>query len=125
MLGWHISVYRQPGGGEQPATAESEQGTRLAVWQASFNGLQWLDELVKAGKAINLGGNGYPCRYTLQAANLVPKIIDEPPEANQTWVHGEGDVLTEKWQGRTVVDKAVGAQCLPQEWLLVVAWDES
>ena len=125
MLGWHISVYRKPNGREQPATAASEQGARLAVWQAGYNGLRWLDELVAAGKAINLGGDGYPCGYTLQAANLIPKITGEPPEANQTWVHGEGDILTDKWEGRTIVDKALCDQCSPQEWLLVVAWDES
>jgi len=125
VLGWHISVYRQPAGDAQPATAESEHGARLAVWQAGYRGLRWLDELVTAGKAIDLGGNGYPSLYTVQASSLIPRIIDGPPEANQTWVHGEGDILTDKWEGRTVVDKALCVQCSPQEWLLVVAWDES
>lgn len=97
----------------------------MAVWQAGYKGLRWLDELVTAGKVIDLGGNGYPWRYTVQAANLIPRIIEEPPQANQTWVHQEGDILTDKWEGRTIVDKAACAECSPQEWLLVVAWDES
>jgi hypothetical protein len=60
MLGWHISVYRQKVGG-----LSTPKGQRLAVWQTGLGGLDWLDELVKAGKAINLGENGgYPCRYT-------------------------------------------------------------
>jgi len=52
MLGWHISVYRQKDGGASPGTALTPQGTRLAVWQTGLWGLDWLDELVKAGKAI-------------------------------------------------------------------------
>jgi hypothetical protein len=60
MLGWHVSVYRQKDGGSSPATFPTPEGTRLAVWQTGIGGLDWLDELVKAGKAIDLGGNGYP-----------------------------------------------------------------
>jgi len=48
MLGWHISVYRQRDGGLSPATAESPEGTRLAVWQRDVDGLDWLREYVKA-----------------------------------------------------------------------------
>jgi hypothetical protein len=60
MMGWNISVYRQSDGGRSPATAESKISVRLAVWQAKPWGLEWLEELASAGKAINLGGNGYP-----------------------------------------------------------------
>jgi hypothetical protein len=59
-------------------------GTRLAVWQTGLGRLDWVYELVKAGKAINLGGNGYPCRYTATAEYLTPRIIDEPPGAKVT-----------------------------------------
>ena len=62
MFGWHVSVYRQTDGGASPAAFESPEGTRVAVWQAGIGGLDWLIELVKAGKAINLGGDGYPVR---------------------------------------------------------------
>ena len=53
-----LSVYRLKDGGLSPATAETPHGSRLAVWQTGLGGLDWLDELVKAGKAINLGENG-------------------------------------------------------------------
>jgi hypothetical protein len=46
MLGWHISVFRQTDGGSSPATADSKEGGRLAVWQTDVDGLKWLDELV-------------------------------------------------------------------------------
>jgi hypothetical protein len=125
MLGWHISVYRQPDGGASPATFDSSAGTRLAVWQTGLNGLEWLEELVKAGKAMDLGGNGYPRRFTSTAEHLVPRIIEQPPGARSVWVSQAGDILTDKWEGKTVIDRAAAEQCPLDEWLLVEAWDES
>ena len=125
MLGWHISVYRQRDGGAAPATAGSPEGPRLAVWQTGVGGLDWLDDLAKAGKAINLGGNGYPCRYTATAEYIIPQIVEMPPGARTHWLREASDVVTGKWEGKTVVDRAATAHCRPDEWLLVVAWDES
>ncbi len=125
MLGWHISIYRQTNSGVSPASGESTKGTRLAVWQAGLNGLDWIQELVAANKAIDLGGNGYPNRYTATADCLVPQLINEPPDARPVWVFEEHDIVTEKWAGKTVIDQAAIAVCRPDEWLLIVAWDES
>jgi hypothetical protein len=126
MLGWHISVYKQRDGGAAPATALAPKGPRLAVWQTGLHGLDWLDELVGAGKAINLGDNGgYPCRYTATADRLIPRIVDTPPGARARWALGPGDIVDERWEGRTVVDREGLADCRPQEWLVVEAWDES
>jgi hypothetical protein len=125
MLGWHISVYRQTDDGSSPATAESAKGTRLAVWQTGLGGLDWVIDLVKAGKAIDLGGNGYPYEYTATAENLLSQIIDEPPGGRLIWETGADDIITEKWEGRTVIDHSAANACRPDEWLLVVAWDES
>jgi hypothetical protein len=124
MLGWHVSVYKQKEGGDLPATAASPEGTRLAVWQTGLNGLDWLDELVKTGKAIHLGGNGYPRRYTATAEYIVPRI-EQPPLARTDWSYAAGDILTGKWAGKTVVDLVAAAECHLDEWLLVEAWDES
>jgi hypothetical protein len=125
MLGWHISVYRQTDGGASPATNETPHGERLAVWQTGVRGLDWLSELSTAGKAIDLGGNGYPWRFTASAEHIIPKIILGPPEARETWHHDAGDILTDKWVGKTQVNGATAAICRPEEWLLVEAWDES
>src|SRR5688572_11215799 len=111
MMGWHISIYRQTEGGASPAAAETPHGIRLAVWQTGSNGLDWIDELVRDGKAIDLGGCGYPCRYTATAGYLIPRILDEPPGARQVWVAGAGDILTHKWAGKTVLDQAAVACC--------------
>ena len=125
MLGWHISVYRQKDNGASPATMESPQSTRIAVWQTGLGGLDWLDELVKEGKSIFLGGDGYPLRYTATAEHLIPRIVDGPPEANAVWGHDPQDILTEKWAGKTVIDRAAITACRPDEWLLVEGFDES
>lgn len=38
---------------------------------------------------------------------------------------GPTDILSEKWEGKTVVDRLAAAACREEEWLLVEAWDES
>jgi hypothetical protein len=125
MLGWHISVFRTMDGGSEPAQAHAKEGVRIAVWQTNERGLEWLDALVKAGRAIDLDGDGYPYRYTAQAQHLIPQIVAGPPEANKTWITGLGDILKPGWEGKTVIDHAEAERCRPDEWLLVVAWDES
>jgi hypothetical protein len=125
MLGWHISVFRQTDGGSSPAKADSEEGVRLAVWQTGVEGLQWLDELVETGQTIDLGGDGYPNYYTAQAEHLIPRIVGGPPEANRIWRHAPQDVITSRWEGKTTIDRAAADDCRLDEWLLVVAWDES
>jgi hypothetical protein len=125
MLGWHISVYRQPNGGTTPADPDALLGSRLAVWQGGLGVLSWFGELVNDGDAIDLGGNGYPTRYTARAEHLIPRIVGGPPGAREHWLRESDDVVDERWLGRTVIDSAVVADCNPDEWLLVVAWDES
>lgn len=125
MLGWLISVFRQTDSGSSPARADSGEGARLAVWQTGLGGLDWLDELVKRGHAIDLGGDGYPLRYTARAEHLIPRIAGGPPEARQTWMSGPEDIITDQWAGKTVIDRTAADACGPDEWLLVVAWDES
>ena len=125
MLGWNISVYQQIDEGTSPATTKSPKGKRLAVWQTGLGGLDWISNLVKEGEAMSLGGNGYPYRFTVMAEHLIPRIVNGPPGALRTWISDESDVLTEKWEGETVVDGAGVTDCRPDEWLLVETWDES
>jgi hypothetical protein len=111
MLGWHVSVYRQTDGGASPAAFESPEGTRVAVWQAGIGGLDWLIDLVKAGKAINLGGDGYPVRFTATAEVLNPRVVDHtPPGARTQWLREASDFVTDQWEGKTVVDGDAAAQ---------------
>jgi hypothetical protein len=125
LLGWNISVHRITGNPAEPATVESTQGTRLAVWQTGPDGLQWINQLVESGQAIDLGGNGYPNRYTARADRLLPQIIGGPPQARANWGSDDGDILLPQWVGKTFVDRAAMDECKPEEWLLIIAWDES
>lgn len=126
MLGWHISLYRLATPQAGPATFDAERGERLAVWQTGLDGLDWIDRLVADGVAVNLGGNGYPYRFTARVRDLGGPVRNGPPEARQTWSSGPGDIIDfSKWPGRTTIDEKALAKCPSSEWVLVEAWDES
>ena len=78
MAGWHISVFRLVDGGSSPAQRDSPKSTEIADWRAEFNGLRWIDDLVKAEGAVDLGGNGYPSWYTAQAKHLLQRPAAGP-----------------------------------------------
>jgi hypothetical protein len=125
MLGWHVSIYTLVARKTSAApTPRDRRGDRIAVWQAGIAGLRWIDELVESGAAIAESTNGYPSVFYAKAADVVPRL-DAPPDAHQIWVSGPHDVLTDKWDGKTVVDRHAAANCRPDEWLLIEAWDES
>ena len=125
MLGWSISVHRQLQGGARPALRDSAVGPPLAVWQTGHRGLDWIDVLVKEGRAVALGGDGYPLFFTAQAEQLLPYLTPQPPGAREVWASDPGDVLTADWAGTTKVDAQGIADCGPAEWLFLEAWDES
>ncbi len=125
MLGWMISVHRQLDGGSTQAQPDCPVGDALAIWQTGLGGVEWLDDLVKQGSAIDLGGNGYPTWYTAKAKHLLPFISANPPLARNTWVYEPNDVLLPAWHGKTKIDSSAIALCRDDEWLVVEAWDES
>ena len=101
------------------------KGKRLAVWQSGIGGLGWIYTLINKNKAIELGGCGYPSRYTAQAKHILPELAGEPPEANAVWSCGPTDQLSEAWSSKTAKDQELMQGCLPDEWLIIDAWDES
>ena len=125
MLGWNISVHRQNPVSTKPGVAGAPQGTLVAVWQANARGLQWIDDLADEGKAISLGGSGYPYSYTAPAEVVLSRIIPKPPYENEIWQAGQGDIVENRWAGRTMIDHTAAEACQPDEWLLIEAWDES
>src|SRR5262245_15332453 len=110
MLGFHVTVYRQVDGGASPATFETVAGSALANWETGLFGLDWLDDLVKEGKAINLGVQCLAGRYTAKAEHVLPPLIEKPPD---------------NWRWPTTIDRAAAAACRPDEWLMIEAWDLS
>lgn len=97
----------------------------MAVWQTGVWGLKWLDELIQQGAVLDLGGNGYPTRFTAPASVILPRVLGGPPDANEVWGRDEWDVVDERWVGRTAIDHSVADMCADDEWLLIEVWDES
>ncbi len=132
MLGYQIIVSRQPSevlDGEErklidcltPAAVPKDPSKGflptfnrqvLAAWQTDYDGLDWIEDLVKTGKAIRLQGGGWPSLYTATAENLISQIIDGPPKAKDYLSSGVGQ------------QSANAAACSPDEWLWIKAWDQ-
>src|SRR6185312_10071370 len=125
MPGWIVEVHRQREGVATPAKLEPERGERIAIWQTGFNGADWLFELARSGKGVDLGGIGYPCWFTAPAREILPRIMEKPPGARDHWIANETDVVIGPWAGKTILDQAVAEKCTPDDWLIIEAWDES
>lgn len=120
MLGWEVMVFRAA-----DATGARSDEPLLATWQTGPFGLQWLNELVKQGKAISLGGDGYPKRYSVRANVLLPIITGGPPPSEGPAVIGDDYFLPKGWNSTVTVDRARVLACSSDELLLVEAWDQS
>jgi hypothetical protein len=126
MLGWFVCIYRQENARKLPVTNKPQDGGVLARWQTGLYGLDWLEKLVKEGKATLVAANdGYPIRYTAMTKYILPAITDTPPNARQNWMADEGDKLLPSWAGKTELNKIEIDKCDPNEWLMIETWDES
>jgi len=115
MLGWAVFVHR---------VANPDSNDLIVHWQTGVFGLEWLDQLVKDGKAQDLGGNGYPDRYTVTAGILFPLIATGLPAHSSPLVIGDDYVLPQGWNG-SIVWKQDPARCKPDDVLFLEAWDQS
>ena len=122
MLGWSINVWRQI---DPPDTPARTRRGFVAGWEAGLGGLDWLDALVAGGRAVALGGNGYPLSYELAAAELAAAIGGGPPRHEGPLVIGEDYVRPGGWVGEFELDRPALAACPPGEVLRVEAWDQS
>jgi len=124
MLGWQIFIDRYlPDKSLEEAMRTPE--TTLVAWQTRIGGLDWLNQLVKEGKAVDLGGNGYPCLYTSVAKYVLPRISSGPPIHDGSIVVGDDYVLPSGWSGQLEIHAKRIAQCTPDEKLIIEAWDLS
>lgn len=122
MLGWEFLVSRQRGDGDEDGTGAAPV---LARWQAGLGGTKWLDDLVSKGVASDLGGDGYPIRYTVPAGILVAVLGEGPPKHGGPVVIGDDYILPGGWTGNVRIDIARMKELDPSEILLVEAWDQS
>ncbi|MFE6868701.1 hypothetical protein ACFVFS_19335 [Kitasatospora sp. NPDC057692] len=103
MLGWWFVV-------TAPAEGDGE-GEVLAKWETGLGGLDWIAALAAAGRAEQLRFDGYPLRYTVRAAEVLPLLAD-------------GSVFGAGHQPHEVHFERV-AGCPPEAVLTVDAWDQS
>src|SRR5438270_7487285 len=76
MLGWQVFIRRPTPG---VLIEKLSKDTILADWETGLYGINWADELVKEGKAVQLSFNGYPCTYIAAARDILPRIKNGPP----------------------------------------------
>jgi hypothetical protein len=103
----------------------TEADTRIATWQTGLYGTDWLTQLVTRGRAASTSRGGYPETYLIRCREFTTRLDEGLPHEYPTWVSGPDDILGDRWLGRTTIDAETLAQCDPDEWLLVEAWDES
>jgi len=118
MLGWWFQIDRAGFGLGQCPAGE----TSLASWESGTDGLRWIDELVEAGDAEHVGGDGYPFRYIVRADFVLPMLTNRQPPALRgapAAVDGEGGLGVPKFHGERI------AACSPAELLHVEVWDLS
>jgi hypothetical protein len=114
MLGWDIKVIRNAG--PKPVC--------IARFSAGVFNLSWLDELVREGRAADLGGDGYPLRYSAAAGVLLPLLRRALPPDRTPPVIGE-DGLQPAFGNRVDLREADVSGIPAGEILMVEAWDLS
>jgi hypothetical protein len=115
MLAWEVFVFSDK-------AAKSED--LIVRWMTSVLGLSWLDQLVEEGKASDLGGNGYPNRYSITAGVLFPILNKGLPKNHSPQVFGDDYVLPAAWNGELIWKQKPEAYA-PETLLFLNVWDQS
>lgn len=123
MIGWWIVVAAQT-----PEERDQAIDTKLAVlanWEVGPGGIDWLHQLVKAGRASQLSFSGYPNRFTVQAGDVLPLLAGGPPEHRGPAIIGDDYVMPANWKGNVIFHQDKIAACPPDQVLTIDAWDQS
>ena len=110
MLGWSVRVDAQTP--EQRDETDDRSSHLLAKWEARQSGLDFLNVLVRQGKARKLLSGGYPERYTVKASDFLPLIAKRPP--GTMGPHSEVILYLNRISA-----------CSPDQVLTIDAWDLS
>ena len=122
MIGYSISVYEFVEGVD--ITSISNDNEALATWTSGgFDGLDWIDNLVSQAKAEDLGGNGYPLYYKVQAQFVLQALARDTPKNKGQIIMDDESVLSSDW--RSKIDTSEIAKLKPNQHLLIEAWDLS
>ena len=118
-FGWGFDISRQAGGGASPATEASlKAAVLLYSWTSTPHGSDWLDGLVKAGKAVRTddarGRTGW--RHTVTAGDLAPHL--RVTRTQPLGLYHVTAVLE-------APERPLLTLCRPDEWLLIEIWDDA
>lgn len=123
MLGWEIVIFDADP--EDLEDGELRRIGEIGCWMTGLGGTDWLDDLVREGLAVGLGGNGYPMTYTLPASTLRRRLIDGLPRPTGGAVVGSDYVLPAGWLGKLRIDIRRLAALPSNSVLTIEAWDQS
>jgi len=122
MIGYSISVYEFIEG--MDITSISNENEALVTWSSSgFNGLDWIDNLVSQAKAEDLGGDGYPFYYKVQAQFVLQALARNTPKNKGQTIMDDESVLSSDWPSK--IDTSEIAKLKPNQQLIIEAWDLS
>lgn len=121
MRGWELFVLTQP----PPRDSSYSESDILARWMTGINGLEWLSELVTQGRAQDLGGEGYPCSYSIAAGVLAEALSKGIPKNHGPEIIGDDYVMPAGWAGSGRIDLPRLQALEPTQILSIEAWDQS
>ena len=123
MLGWYIVVF--VANSEVSDDQSSTEKTRLASWDSGIGDRNWLDQLVKENKLLDLGGNGYPYTYSGKASIVLPIITSGPPPHDGPDIIGDDYFISGNKVYSLKLNELEISQCIPDDQLTIEVWDQS
>lgn len=123
MIGWWIVIAAQTP--EERDRVVDSEAMVLANWEVGPGGIDWLHQLVKAGKARRLSFSGYPNRFVAQAGHILPLLAGGTPAHRGPAIIGDDYVMPANWKGNVIFHQDKIAACPPDQLLTIDAWDLS
>ncbi|MEE1782822.1 hypothetical protein PUR71_07825 [Streptomyces sp. SP17BM10] len=117
MLGWWIGIAEVDPEEYDRVTPEQRRAALLARWEVGLNGLDWVEDLVAAGKAEQLLRGGYPSRYAARAEHVLPLLAEGA-------VPGSGAGQLSRVRALETHPERIAA-CPADRALTIEVWDQS
>lgn len=125
MLGWQIYINRQTIKNEKTCESSLRNEALLATWVTGINGCNWIDILVKQGKAEEQPGDFCIRRYCVEARVLLPIIWSLPKKYHGPIVVGDDYIDFGRFNEDIEIFQSRIDECSPDELLSIETWDQS
>jgi hypothetical protein len=112
MLGWEILI-------------SDEAGNPVVNWISGLRGLEWIEEFVRTGGAIEIESGGYPNKYRIRAGLILSWLVEKRlPYLKVSRVISENSIESGEKNGPIFYDENI--KLLRADTLVIVeAWDQS